>query len=107
MNSPQSVPAAPEDRPGPDGSSEAGGVSSGVLGARPLQRRTFRGGDPDTVVASAISRSTPTKCQARTRLYRGGTLELEGFPVVDISDYLGEEGVTISVSYTHLTLPTN
>ena len=95
MNSPQSVPAVPEDRPGPDGSREAGGVSSGVLGARPLQRRTFRGGDPDTVVASAISRSTPTKCQARTRLYRGGTLELEGFPVVDISDYLGEEGVTI------------
>jgi magnesium transporter len=70
-------------------------VSSGVLGARPPQPRTFRGSDPDIVVASAISQATPTKCQARTRLYRGGTLELEGFPVAEISDHLDDRGVTI------------
>jgi magnesium transporter len=57
--------------------------------------RTFRGSDPDTVVASAISYSTPTKCQARTRLYRGGRLELEGFPVAEISDHLADEAATI------------
>ena len=38
---------------------------------------------------------TPTKCQARTRLYRDGTLEREGFPVAEISDHLTDEAVTI------------
>src|SRR6516165_4522227 len=95
MNSPQPASAAPEDRPGADSSRDADGASSGVLGSRPSQPRTFRGHDPDTVVASAISRSTPTRCQARTRLYRGGNLELEGFPVADISDHLADEAVTI------------
>ena len=52
--------------------------------------RTFRGRDPDTLVPAAISASTPTSCQARTRLYRNGTLELEGFPVPDISEKLKE-----------------
>jgi magnesium transporter len=32
---------------------------------------------------------------ARTRLYRDGRLELEGFPVAQISDYLADEAVTI------------
>jgi magnesium transporter len=32
---------------------------------------------------------------ARTRLYRGGKLELEGFPVADIAEYLADESVTI------------
>jgi magnesium transporter len=32
---------------------------------------------------------------ACTRLYRDGALELEGFPVADISDYLPDESVTI------------
>ena len=95
MNSPQPASAAPEDQPGADSSRDADGASSGVLGSRPSQPRTFRGHDPDTVVASAISRSTPTRCQARTRLYRGGNLELEGFPVADISDHLADEAVTI------------
>lgn len=27
---------------------------------------------------------SPTRCQTRTRLYRNGRLELEGFPVADI-----------------------
>ena len=69
--------------------------ASGVLGARPLLDRTFHGTDPDTVAASAICEVTPTKCQARTRLYRNGRLELEGFPVAEISDHLEDEGVTI------------
>ena len=56
---------------------------------------TFHGRDPETVAASAICKVTPTKCQARTRLYRDGQLELEGFPVADISDHLGDPAVTI------------
>src|SRR5271163_1997217 len=73
----------------------AAGASSGVLGARPLMAQTFQGGDPDTVAASAICDVTPTSCQARTRLYRDGRLELEGFPVSEISDHLADEAVTI------------
>src|SRR5215470_4377918 len=56
----------------------------------PSPARTFHGRDPDTLVAAAISMSTPTSCQARTRLYRNGTLELQGFPVSDISEKLKE-----------------
>ena len=56
---------------------------------------TFHGQNPETVLASAISESTPTRCQARTRLYRDGVLELEGFPVADISDYLQDESVVL------------
>jgi magnesium transporter len=47
------------------------------------------------VAAPSISDNTPTKCQARTRLYRDGTLELEGFPVADISDHLADETGTV------------
>ncbi len=54
-----------------------------------------RGQNPETVLASAVSESTPTRCQARTRLYRDGVLELEGFPVADISDYLEDESVVL------------
>jgi len=57
--------------------------------------QTFHGGDPDAVAASAICDVTPTRCQARTRLYRDGRLELEGFPVAQISDHLADEAVTI------------
>src|SRR5580692_11516775 len=67
------------------GPASAEGVSSGVLGGRPLIARTFRGSDPDTVAAAAICSVTPTKCQARTRLYRDGALEREGFPIAEIS----------------------
>ena len=49
----------------------------------------------DEAAAASICSSTPTKCQARTRLYRNGRLELEGFPVADISDYVNDEGVTV------------
>jgi magnesium transporter len=74
---------------------EPANSSAGVLRARPLLAQTFHGGDPDTVAASTICEVTPTKCQARTRLYRDGRLELEGFPVAEISDHLTDEAVTI------------
>jgi magnesium transporter len=47
------------------------------------------------IAASSICQISPTRCQARTRLYRDGKLEFEGFPVADISDYLAEDSVTI------------
>ena len=75
--------------------SDATGASSGVLGARPLVDETFHGSDPDMVAMSALCTHTPTKCQARTRLYRDGRLEREGFPVAEISDHLADEAVTI------------
>jgi magnesium transporter len=49
----------------------------------------------EMVAAPTIGQISPTRCQARTRLYRGGKLELEGFPVADISEYLADESVTI------------
>jgi magnesium transporter len=70
-------------------------TASGVLGAQPAMSRTFHGADPDTVAASAICTHTPTRCQARTRLYRNGRLEREGFPVAEISDHLTDESVTV------------
>jgi magnesium transporter len=74
---------------------EPASSSGGVLKARPLPGQAFHGGDPDTAAASAICEVTPTRCQARTRLYRDGRLELEGFPVAEISDHLADEAVTI------------
>src|SRR6266700_4965823 len=74
---------------------EPASSSSGGLGAHPLMDRTFHGSDPEMVAASAICDVTPTKCQARTRLYRHGRLELEGFPVAEISDHLADEAVTL------------
>jgi magnesium transporter len=47
------------------------------------------------MAASSICQASPTRCQARTRLYRAGRLELEGFPVADISEYLPDKSVTI------------
>ena len=80
MNSPQSGAAT---------------MSAGVLRARPPQAQTFHGNNPDTVASPAICQDTPTKCQARTRLYRHGRLELEGFPVLEISDHLAEKDALI------------
>lgn len=48
-----------------------------------------------TEAASTLSRNTPTTCPARTRVYRHGELEAEGFPVEDISEYVGTDGVTV------------
>jgi magnesium transporter len=105
MSSPQSGPAHNPDTArdprivsngqDPERPPAPAGASSGVLGARPLMAQTLQGGDPDTVAASTICAVTPTSCQARTRLYRDGRLELEGFPVTEISDHLADETVTI------------
>ena len=103
MNPAQSGPASAADSEpqvvsngrDPGGPRDPGSASGGVLGARPPLDRTFHGGDPDTVAASAVCEVTPTRCQARTRLYRDGRLELEGFPVAEISDHLADEGVTV------------
>jgi magnesium transporter len=43
----------------------------------------------------SICTSTPTKCQARTRVYEDGKLTAEGFPVDDISDYLEDDSAVI------------
>ena len=37
----------------------------------------------------------PTPGQTRTRRYRGGVLEAEGFPVTEIGDHLRQDGVTV------------
>jgi magnesium transporter len=59
------------------------------------EENPMHGSDPDTAAATTICEVTPTRCQARTRLYRDGRLELEGFPVAEISDHLVDEAVTI------------
>ena len=78
-----------------DSEHEAVALSGGLLGGLLPMAETFRGLDPDRVATSAIREFSPTKCQARTRLYRDGNLELEGFPVAEISDHLADEAVTI------------
>jgi magnesium transporter len=55
----------------------------------------FGGHDPDRTAHTAICSVTRTKCQARTRLYRGGVLEAEGFPVDDISEHLKDPTAVI------------
>jgi magnesium transporter len=75
--------------PAGDGGGAADGATDGAA------ETTFTWRDPDQVAASAISRSTPTKCQARNRLYRRGELVAEGFPVGEISDHLAEKDSVI------------
>src|SRR5262249_9320094 len=70
-------PQLPRNRPDPGGPRDRDATSGGVLGARPPVDQTFHGRDPDTVAAPTVCDVTPTKCQARTRLYRDGRLELE------------------------------
>ena len=62
-----------------------------MTGEQPKELSSIGGPDPATAASVAVCDSTPTKCQARTRLYRHGNLELSGFPVADISDYLLDE----------------
>jgi magnesium transporter len=49
----------------------------------------------DSATAAAVCASTPTKCQARTRLYRDGVLIAAGFPVADISDHLRDDSAVV------------
>ena len=52
--------------------------------------------DRDPAAAdAALCTSTPTRCPARTRLYRNGVLAEQGFPVEDISEYLQDESVVV------------
>ncbi len=44
---------------------------------------------------NAAYATSPTRCAARTRLYRHGVLELEGFPVMEIGGHITEDGVTV------------
>jgi magnesium transporter len=81
--------------PEPGAPRDPGSVSSGVLGALLPAGQTFHGSDPDSVAAASICKITPTTCRARTRLYRDGILEQEGFPVAEISDYLADDAVVI------------
>jgi magnesium transporter len=74
---------------------QAASDPSGTAGADAGRPTTFHGSNPDTAAAAAICESTPTGCQARTRLYRHGVLEREGFPVDDISEYLEDESAVI------------
>jgi magnesium transporter len=66
-----------------------------VAGEEAAGRHRFGDTEPDTAAAAAICESTPTKCQARTRLYRNGKLELEGFPVGEISDRLEDDSTVV------------
>jgi magnesium transporter len=59
--------------------------------SQPSDARTFRGRDPATVLPEALSSDTPTRCQARARLYRNGKLVAQGFPLGDISEYLRDK----------------
>jgi magnesium transporter len=84
-------PADPE----PGAPRDPGSGSSGVLGALLPAGQTFHGSDPDSVAAASICELSPTRCRARTRLYRDGVLERQGFPVAEISDYLADDAVVI------------
>ncbi len=71
--------------------------------ARTSSRMTAEGSDTDPGseqphrghARAAVCTQTPTVCTARTRLYRNGLLEAEGFPMAQVSDHLGAEGVTV------------
>ena len=73
---------------------QAGDSSPGIA-ARAEKRTTSHGTDPDNAAEATICKPTPTGCQARTRLYRNGTLELEGFPVADISEHLKDPATVV------------
>ena len=96
MNRPQPDPATAGRAGAPSDVGQSRDAATGsALVARPSSARTFHGRDPGTVAKATICATTPTKCQARTRLYRDGTLVSEGFPVADISEYVTDQGVVI------------
>jgi magnesium transporter len=71
------------------------GALGGQLGSPSAMDTTFHGSDPETVAAECISPDTPTRCQARTRLYKDGQLVAQGFAVERISDHLADSGTTV------------
>jgi magnesium transporter len=72
-----------------------GGAIGGQLGTAALRDTTFHGGDPDRVAPDSICHDSPTRCQARTRLYKEGRLVEQGFAVERISDHLNDPGSTV------------
>jgi magnesium transporter len=68
--------------------------SPGIAGGAQKQT-TFHGTDPDNAAEATICETGSTTCQARTRLYRNGTLELEGFPIADISEHLKDPATVV------------
>ncbi|MGH9058713.1 MAG: magnesium transporter CorA family protein, partial [Acidimicrobiales bacterium] len=44
---------------------------------------------------ATVCQVSPTRCPARTRLYRNGALESEGFPAAEISDHVTDPDVTV------------
>jgi magnesium transporter len=71
------------------------GALGGQIGSPSGADTTFHGSDPETVAAASICIDTPTRCQARTRLYKDGQLVDQGFPVERISDHLADSGATV------------
>ena len=71
------------------------GALGGQIGSPSSTDTTFHGNDPETVAAACICADTPTRCQARTRLYKDGQLIDEGFAVERISDHLSDSGTTV------------
>lgn len=55
----------------------------------------------DGPAAASLCAWHPTLCQARTRLYRDGALEAEGFPVTEIGDHLRDKDATIWLDLFH------
>jgi len=92
---PSGSPSSQDQDQGTAADQRGPGSRAGALGARPPAGQTLHGRDPGQAAAAAICAVSPTGCQARTRLYRGGQLELEGFPVADISDHIVDPAVTI------------
>jgi magnesium transporter len=78
MNSPPPAPDSTTGQPGTAGQENEAAASR-----------------EDSAAPSTICQVSPTKCQARTRLYRDGQLELEGFPVADISDHLEDPAAVV------------
>jgi magnesium transporter len=71
------------------------GALGGQLGSSTTRDVTFHGNDPETVAADSICHDTPTRCQARTRLYRNGQLAEQGFAIEQISEHLTDPGTIV------------
>ena len=58
-----------------------------VAAAQPRQPAQNAARTPRGHAAASLCARQPPRGETRTRLYRDGRLELEGFPVADISDH--------------------
>ena len=75
-----------------------------VAAAQPHHRRENAAGmTPRGHAAASLCARQPPRGETRTRLYRDGSLEVEGFPIAEISEYLRQEGVTSGSTCTTRT----